>query len=583
MFAGLLTDDLAARDRETNWSHAYFTPLEAEVEVEGSGRRRLTDLLSALRKFRKSRAYLVLGDPGSGKSVALRQLCRELLKEVSRTHHVPLYVNLREWKADPFWTNQNLPHVADVIASLHQFVKTNVSERLDIAGQIFIRDQFDRLLETGRLFLILDSFDEIGVLLDADERSPIVRLFSDAIGRFLRGSHQGRGILASRVFHRPTDEFPHDSRLEIRSLSDARVQLFIRRRFEKRGHSLLRTLLTTRNDLLSAARNPFTAALLLDYVEHHPGPDPFPPHRAQLHEDYTRQRIRDAAQLLRREHLAAPLWHLCCHLGHTMLQRATLEIPAVEIQKDFPAGTPEDALETLTRCRILRTGRGAEHNISFSHRRFAEFFAATYLLTSETELPLDSIPTDSRWRDTLVIFSEICSDDTARLIANGCWKEIEPYFADSQTASSEQRLRAIHCLRFLADAFPQRNGACSDFMDKLTVRLTKTVEESKDILLKKLTVEAAGLIPPLQLPIFLTPARRKSDSWVRETAFHSSRRAETANAPLREAICNYAAVTSDVILLRRGRQLLYILSMSPGLKRVCSYIRILWPESTVIP
>jgi type II secretory pathway predicted ATPase ExeA len=70
---------------ETNWSAEWFVPVEAEVEV-ASGRRRsrrLRDMLTAIRLNRRDRLFIVLGDPGAGKSVALRVLCERLIREVT--------------------------------------------------------------------------------------------------------------------------------------------------------------------------------------------------------------------------------------------------------------------------------------------------------------------------------------------------------------------------------------------------------------------------------------------------------------------------------------------------------------------
>ncbi|MFN7118202.1 MAG: hypothetical protein ACK4TA_15485 [Saprospiraceae bacterium] len=89
-----LVDDLRSIDIKTNWSVHNFVPLEAEVEVQtdSGSKKKVTDLLKAI-KSSKDRVFLVLGDPGSGKSVALRKLCQDLAKEVKKTKKIPIYIN----------------------------------------------------------------------------------------------------------------------------------------------------------------------------------------------------------------------------------------------------------------------------------------------------------------------------------------------------------------------------------------------------------------------------------------------------------------------------------------------------------
>jgi len=62
-YAQILTSRLNTLDEETKWDDYYFTPLEAEVEVV-SGRqskKRIVDLMQALKADRTSRIVLVLG------------------------------------------------------------------------------------------------------------------------------------------------------------------------------------------------------------------------------------------------------------------------------------------------------------------------------------------------------------------------------------------------------------------------------------------------------------------------------------------------------------------------------------------
>ena len=80
----------------------------------------------------------------------------------------------------------------------------------------FLDTYFKRMFKHGRLFIVLDSFDEIPAVLDTLEGSELIDQLSDVIYRFLAGVHQSRGILSSRIFRQPTDKFQTKTKLEIR-------------------------------------------------------------------------------------------------------------------------------------------------------------------------------------------------------------------------------------------------------------------------------------------------------------------------------------------------------------------------------
>lgn len=87
-FCQELRQRLETLNRETDWNENLFTPIDAEVEVniKGKHKKKYTDLLKCLKKTRRGAdAFLVLGDPGAGKSVSLRKLCLELLDEAKKT------------------------------------------------------------------------------------------------------------------------------------------------------------------------------------------------------------------------------------------------------------------------------------------------------------------------------------------------------------------------------------------------------------------------------------------------------------------------------------------------------------------
>lgn len=91
--------------------------------------------------------------------MALRKLCRDLLREVNLTGKIPIYVNLKEWSDGMAWTHQCPPTEAELRKFMLQTVRARVSHR----SRAFLDTYFEKMLDDGRLFLILDSFDEMGM------------------------------------------------------------------------------------------------------------------------------------------------------------------------------------------------------------------------------------------------------------------------------------------------------------------------------------------------------------------------------------------------------------------------------------
>ena len=127
-FCKAYSQKIESLNRQQNWNNALYVPIETEVELtKGHRIKRYEDLLKCIKKnknrtpmfiryivkrIRNSRlskiriinyltkilenrvddntVYLVLGDPGSGKSVSLRKLCFELLNETHITGKMPV-------------------------------------------------------------------------------------------------------------------------------------------------------------------------------------------------------------------------------------------------------------------------------------------------------------------------------------------------------------------------------------------------------------------------------------------------------------------------------------------------------------
>lgn len=294
-------------DRETNWSHEYYTELDADVEVRSSTNyitgRRVTNLLSAIRSDKKTPGFLILGDPGAGKSVALRKLSLKMLEEVQQTQRVPVYVNLREWmpKQDEngaqTWSEYSKPTVKD----LYEFIVASVIADDDVFTEDFVNTYFIRMWEHGRLFFILDSFDEIPQLLDEGEDSWLNEHLSELIWTLIAEKPNSRGLLASRFFRRPTDAFQSSKILEIRPLSEEKIINGLAR-FSNFDTDLQGQLFRERHDLVPIARNPFLMTLLGVWVQKH---NSLPDKQSQIYDSYLRGRLALCQRKLTEKGLSA--------------------------------------------------------------------------------------------------------------------------------------------------------------------------------------------------------------------------------------------------------------------------------------
>ena len=150
--------------KEMDWSkkdsheRKLFTPIEAEIEEMANGkiRRRYENLLDFLnRNMRKNAVYLVLGKPGSGKSVALRKLCLELLNKSKRTLLIPIYVDLKKWSRD--WESSSMPGHKELRDFIRRQLLSGIDDPLGSVKK-YVEESFDEMLNQGRFYFIFDSF-----------------------------------------------------------------------------------------------------------------------------------------------------------------------------------------------------------------------------------------------------------------------------------------------------------------------------------------------------------------------------------------------------------------------------------------
>lgn len=587
-FAELWEHRLNIIDRETNWSNRDFVSIDAEVEVHSLDRnnRRVGDIVKALRLEQGDQPILILGEPGSGKSVVLRRLCRDLLKETASTGRLPVYINLKNWTSPIAWSVETPPSTAELRNYIHAYIHREAD---DMFADRFLRENFESMLKKGTLFFILDSFDEIPAVMDHAENSWVIGELSNVIGQFLRGAHASKGIVASRYFKRPSDRLAAGAIYRIKPFDESRIRTVLRQ-VGMRSEDQVREVFRSRADLVSAAANPLIANLLATYVREHGGE--WPLRKLHLFNDYIQRQLSDEGIRARSAEVglhSEAILETTIAVAWEMMKSDEfgLEIPVQVLTTRLSHLPIDNVLRLLKFARLGRLSITGATNFSFVHRRFQEFFVVVGMLQAETIPELDAILSDTRYRDILALYCEVATAAGANSISAYCWRQIEEDSDQSRVVYSGDQLEVVHSLRFLTEAFRSRR----DFTDEFLEKLAKYIREQlryQDLrpLTAKFASEAVALLDDARAAELFPIALTSGSAWVRETAFRACRHLVTVSPIMRRAALDHVLEyrnrpVTGTALIKNHRDLQFSLSISDGFRAVRN-MELAWLADAII-
>ncbi|PWR04956.1 hypothetical protein DKT68_29265 [Micromonospora acroterricola] len=450
LFADHIESQLRRLDEKEEWRDHRFARLEAEVETEGDQHRvaprwlyrrrtRLRREKSLSRALQRSDERLIIlqGEPGSGKSVALRNAARALASRAMNrprlNSRIPLYVNLKELR--PVEGRLDTETVrAFVLDQLNRANSRDVEQ--------FLSDEFTPGMREGTWLFLFDSFDEIPEILTATELDETVGRYADVLYDFLHGMNVSPGVIASREFKGPRRfGWP---RFTVQRLTERQKRELIRKAdLESAAEAEVYAALAGADPMVTQlSGNPMLLGLLCEHVR---TTGTFPDSSHTVFETFVHSRLERDRERVERRYGVAPgeLRQVAEEIAFRLTAEAGMGLSPtraevtrllgglrIDGQPIGPARLARnlDALEYVKLAQSPEgTSSGDQRPFTFAHRRFQEYFATCVVIRSPDRVPPGTLLLDGRWRETAVAMLQtqgpeavsLLTGEAGRILAHG--------------------------------------------------------------------------------------------------------------------------------------------------------------------
>jgi hypothetical protein len=546
-FCRALRSDLDTLNKAESWNDQFFTDLEADIETDApfyaslldklrrrktQGLRRVPSLMEAIESSTE-RWQLLVGEPGSGKSVALRHLAHQLAEQGVHSSdpkaRVPLYINLKELPPAP----AEGPN-ADWI---RRFVIDNV-RRGDADTAEYVKKNWEHHLNEGIWFFLFDSFDEIPAIMHAPMGSTVIEHHAGAIRQFLAGMNDCRGIIASREFKGP-DSLPWH-KLRILPLSHERQDELIDNTFlSVEDKSLVRRHLLASSS--SLRHTPLFLSLLCRFIQQEKR-SPASDHDL-LWRHIIRLSGRDLEYTQRKHGLTSEqLLNGAMELAVLFASNPTLSLSSTHDQiasamppERYTSEQLEHLLAALVDVKIGRSdvpeARKGDRRFTFAHRRYQETLFVRYLAIHPQYLHPRELLMDPRWREYTVALlqsesAEVLApilQEASGLLARFTESQVLvpslPGFGEELGYYDWKVDSEVHLLGLLQEGFARR---IDEIPDSLSIEIDRFLTSrwvKGDFHDRTMVLRLGGLLPQERLAKYLEFAVKKGTVELQDEAF----------------------------------------------------------------
>ena len=469
---------------EENWDVDNFTHIEAIVRVlknnkvvteNISFRKHIKKIIWDKEHSRTPKTYslLLLGNPGSGKSIALRKLGIEIAQK-NRTKLIPIYLSLKNWYKSP-----------DI--SLVEYIYNTLINNQDGEIRTFIKDHFLYLLQQRRFVFLLDGFDEIPEVLSGYDGSEGIENISKEIQIFTQ-NYKCLCLVTSRRFKCPAEECytPHITYF-LHPLSEFHVLralggIFDMDVFRQIYNSpTIRQLLTT----------PLTLSFVKTYLETHASA--IPSNSLEVYTTSIEGRI-DPIKCKEEHEITKQSVLVCAHLIASLANSDPIygvATPKNVLVQRFPNHDMEKAIDALVRFRLARSDG---KSISFIHRSIHDYFYAQHLIAVGVKAKEVS-PQNITNRNAYLLYLELIGSKKKLVDIFGVyWKKVRHLKSAELTYGDKEYKYGLFYLRFLIDGFSNKAEYLQKYQTSIKEFIVYQIQNGDNLIVKKHALEATSLL-----------------------------------------------------------------------------------------
>jgi hypothetical protein len=361
--------------------------------------RVVRNVASLLR--RKSEPIILLGDPGSGKSMTLRQVGLQIAQFGLQRSRPPvvIYVRLGQYREAR----------GDKPLGIWSLVKQHIPSIPPEAGRV--RDWLPLLEQEGRLVILFDGMDEM-------ER----RLYGARVSKLSEFATSHRHSIKTLFACRLNDFNPKFIHRQLVLLEFDRWQVrdYLRRNLKPwpllidgkffKPEQLARNLLNN-SEWSETARNPLTLYLLCIFFEKM---HTWPHTRRELFDNYLRELFYRGQE--GREHTEAEAAWPAAFDGWARLafrvtiRHASTSIELDELREEWGAEAADAVVENGIKCGLLVRDEFNEQSVRYTHHRLQEYLTAHCLDRYGAEhggVDWGSLVDTPRWQEILINLASI--------------------------------------------------------------------------------------------------------------------------------------------------------------------------------